>query len=340
MIDLIHSETVTKPGLYRMSESSYHEDPCSTPSLSRSIALKLIDESPRHAFTAHPRLNPQEPGEVDNDRVREIGSAAHALLLNQPTEICVIDAKSFQSKKAQQDRKDAQTAGAIPLLPVDHKKVLAMVSKARATLIDAEHPALRGLADPAGTASSMFNEVTAAWIDPCGDHWARARIDRLDVAPGRLTILDYKTSGMQVSPQKVSRALYSNTYHFQDAFYRRGIRRLFPQIDRHEMKLDFLFIMQEQEAPHEVSVVRVDNGGRLIGEKMVSNAFLLWRKCMAENRWPGYPIEILTAEMPSYIDTSWSAREIEDPRLQGLGFDPMPFFEAHPYRPKQIMEPC
>ncbi|PYE25058.1 PDDEXK-like uncharacterized protein DUF3799 [Rhizobium sp. PP-CC-3A-592] len=340
MIDLIHSETIVEPGLYRMSEASYHADAAPTPSLSRSIALKLIDESPRHAFTAHPRLNRQEPEEKPNSNIREIGSAAHALLLNQPTEIRVIDAKDYKGGKAQAARKEAQAEGAIPLLLADHKTALAMVAKARALFIDSEHPALRGLADPAGTSSNLLNEVTAAWIDPCGDHWARARIDRLDVAPDRLTILDYKTTGMQVSPQAVSRTLYNNTYHFQDAFYRRGIRRLFPQIDRHEMKLDFLFIMQEQEAPHEVSVVRVDNGGRLIGEKMVSNAFLLWRKCMAENRWPGYPTEILTAEMPAYIDTSWSSREIEDPRLQGLGFDPMPFFESRPYQPKQIMEPC
>lgn len=339
MIELIHSETVVEQGLYRMSETAYHGDPCLSPSLSRSIALKLIQESARHAWTAHPKLNPptDEP-ETDNDRTREIGSAAHALLLNQPTELCVIDAKTYQGKDAKRDREEAQKRGAIPLLTADHETAVAMVEKARAVLAEAEHPALLNLVEP-GADSQLMNEATAAWLDPCGNHWARARIDRLDVAPDRMTIVDYKTTKMAVAPQFVQRALYNNTYHFQDAFYRRGIRRLFPQIDRHEMKLDFLFIMQEQDAPFEVTVVRVDAAGRLIGEKMVSNAFLLWRKCMAENHWPGYPTEILTAEMPAWIDTSWSSREIEDPRLQGLGWDPMPFYEARPYQPKPIMEP-
>ncbi|MDI7862567.1 PD-(D/E)XK nuclease-like domain-containing protein [Rhizobiaceae bacterium n13] len=338
MIELINSETVTVPGLYRQHEVSYHGDPCPLPSLSRSIALKLVEESPRHAFTAHPRLNPQEPEEEKNDATREIGSAAHALLLRQPTEICVIDAKDYRTKKAQEERTEAQARGAIPLLTKDYATAVAMVEKARADLAFSDHAAIRALAEPDD--SVIYNEVTAAWIDRCGDHWARIRLDRLSVSRDRITVIDYKTTKLSVEPMAAARAIYNNIYHFQDGFYRRGIRALFPAIDRHELKLDFLFILQEQEPPHEITVARVDPAGRLIGEKMVSTAFLLWRKCMAENHWPGYPNEIVTAEMPAYVDTRWTSREIEDPRLQGLGFDPMPFFETNPYQPKQITEPC
>lgn len=337
MTGLIHSETVTVPGLYRMSEASYHADPCEVPSLSRSIALKLIDESPRHAFTAHPRLNPQEPEEEKNDASREIGSAAHASLLRQPTEICVIDAKDYLTKRAKAERSEAQGRGAIPLLVKDYATAVAMVEKARIDLAQNEHPAIRALAEPDDTV--VFNEVTAAWQDRCGDRWARIRMDRLSIAEDRVTIVDYKTTKLSVEPTVAGRAIYNNTYHFQDAFYRRGVRSLFPAIDRHELKLDFLFVMQEQEPPFEITVARVDPAGRLIGEKMVSAAFLMWRKCMAENHWPGYPNQIITAEFPAYLDTRWCAREIEDPRLQGLGFDPMPFFEVNPYKPKPIMEP-
>lgn len=339
-MNLIHSEAVTIPGLYRMSEAAYHADPFATPSLSRSIALKLIAESPRHAFTAHPRLNPVEPEEQKNDSAREIGSAAHALLLHQPTEICVILAKDYKGGKAQRERIEAQERGAIPLLTKDHETALAMVAKARTELAESDHPAIRALADPTKTDSTLLNEVTAAWIDPCGNLPARQRMDRLDMSRDLITILDYKTTKMSVAPQQIVRPLYNNQYHFQDGFYRRGIRALFPQIDRHECKLDFLFIMQEQDAPFEITIVRVDAAGRMIGEKMVSAAFMMWRKCMEANDWPGYPNDIITAELPAYVDTAWTAREIEDPRLQGLGFDPMPFFENRPYQPKQIMEPC
>lgn len=339
MSDIIHSETVTAPGLYRQSETAYHSDPCPTASLSRSIAQKLILESPRHAFAAHPRLTKQEEEEEKNSRARDIGSAAHALLLRQPTEIAVLEYDDFKKKAAQEERAAAQARGAIPLLAKDHDTALAIVEKAWAELADSQHHAIRALANPAAL-SVFYNEVTGAWIDPCGGHWARCRFDRIDIIGNRITIIDYKTTELSVEPQSVSRAIYNNNYHFQDAFYRRGIRALFPQIDRHEMTLDFLFIMQEQEPPYEITVARVDNAGRLIGEKMVSAAFLLWRKCIAENHWPGYPNEIVEAEMPAFIDTRWTSREIEHPTLQNLGHDPMPFFESRPYQPPKIMGAC
>jgi hypothetical protein len=345
MLSLISSETVTIPGLYRQSEKSYHSDPCPVPSLSRSIAEKLILESPMHAQTAHPRMTLQDDEEAlqddeeeKNSRVREIGSAAHAMLLGQPTELAVIAYDNFKKKVAQEERSAAQARGAIPLLTKDFEIVQAMAEKARRVLAGNEHAAIRALAGQE-KADQTYNEVTAAWIDRCGDHWARARLDRISRTEKLVTVIDYKTTKLSVSPFSVSTAIYNNNYHFQDSFYRRGVRALFPEIDRHEMRLDFLFVMQEQQAPFEITVARVDPAGRVIGEKMVSAAFMLWRKCHAENWWPGYPGGITDAEMPARVDTKWTSRELEDPYLQGLGNDPMPFYENQPYRPKPIMEP-
>ncbi|MDQ0132626.1 hypothetical protein J2T08_000527 [Neorhizobium galegae] len=338
MTDLITSETVTTPGLYRMTEAAYHADPCPVPSLSRSIAEKLLLESPRHAFTAHPRLTKQDE-EDKNSRVRDIGSAAHALLLRQPTEIAVLEYDDFKKKVAQEDRAAAQDRGAIPLLTKDYETAVGMFEMAKRELADNEHAAIRALANPVDD-EATFNEVTAAWIDRCGDHWARARMDRVSVTAARITVIDYKTTELSAAPTEVARAIFNNKYHFQDAFYRRGIRHLFPEIDRHEKKLSFLFIVQEQFAPFEITVTEIDAAGRVLGEKMASDAFMLWRKCHAENWWPGYPKGTVRAEMPPYIETNWLAREIEDPYLQNLGYDPMPMFEAQPYKPKEIMSPC
>jgi hypothetical protein len=338
MIDLITSEVADKSGLYRMSEKAYHGDPCLLPSLSRSIAQKLILESPRHAFAAHPRLTKQPEEEQTNSRVRDIGSAGHAMLLQQPTEIVVLNYANFQKKAAQEERAEAQQRGAIALLAADAEQTVAMVEKARAALAEHDHPAIRAIANPDADAI-RYNEVTAIWKDRCGDIWSRARMDRISITDDRITIVDYKTTELSVEPEAVARAIYNNNYHFQDGFYRRAVRALFPEIDRHEMKLDFLFIMQEQNAPFEITVARVDPAGRLIGEKMTSDAFMLWRKCNAENWWPGYPGGIVEAEMPAWVDTRWTSREIEHPYFQSLGHDPMPTFESRPYRSKQIMEP-
>ncbi|WP_457663962.1 PD-(D/E)XK nuclease-like domain-containing protein [Sinorhizobium medicae] len=338
MVTLINSETVDRPGLYRMSEASYHADPCPTPSISRSIAEKLIIQSPRHAFAAHPRLTKQDEEEESNSRTRDIGSAAHALLLRQPTEIAVLNYDDFKKKAAKQDRDEAQERGAIPLLVKDYETALGMFETAKRELADNEHAAIRALANPVDD-EVTFNEVTAVWKDRCGDHWARARMDRISVMADRITIIDYKTTELSAAPTQVNRAIFNNNYHFQDGFYRRGTRQLFPEIDRHEKKLSFLFIVQEQFAPFEITVTEIDNAGRVIGEKMVSDAFMLWRKCMTENWWPGYPKGTARAEMPPYVETNWLAREIEDPYLQGLGFDPLPFYETSPYRSPAIVEP-
>lgn len=339
MTDLITSEDITAPGLYRMTEAAYHSDTAPVPSLSRSIAQKLILESPRHAFAAHPRLTAQDDEEDKNSRVRDIGSAAHVLLLRQPTEIAVLDFDAFTTKAAREARTEAQERGAIPLLAKDYDVAAGMFEMARRELADNEHAAIRALANPVDD-ESVFNEVTAAWIDRCGDAWARARMDRISITANRITVIDYKTTELSAAPTEVARAIFNNKYHFQDAFYRRGIRQLFPEIDRHEKKLTFLFVVQEQFKPFEITVTEVDAPGRVLGEKMVSDAFMLWRKCNAENWWPGYPKGTVRAEMPAYVETSWIAREIEDPYLQNLGYDPVPMFEASPYRQKQIMEPC
>lgn len=338
MIELITSEVIDLPGLYRQSEAAYHADPCPAPSLSRSIALKLVQESPRHGYAAHPRLTKQKEKDEKNDRARDIGSAAHALLLGQPVEIAELPYTDFRKEEAKKKRLAIQKRGGIPLLSEDYATVQAMVEKARIELATNENESIRSIVSP-DPAAVAFNEVTGAWIDPCGKHWARFRADRLHMSPLLLSIIDYKTTEMSAAPEKVSSAIYNNQYHFQEAFYRRGARILFPAIDRHELKLEFLFIVQEQEAPYEITVARVDAAGRMIGEKMVSAAFRLWRKCWADNHWPGYPNETVTAEMPPYVDTRWSSKEIEDPRLQHLGFDPVLPFESNPYKPRQIMEP-
>ena len=44
-------------GIYNILAEQYHADPCVTASLSSSIAKILIEQSPMHAWMAHPRLN-------------------------------------------------------------------------------------------------------------------------------------------------------------------------------------------------------------------------------------------------------------------------------------------
>lgn len=331
---------ISKPGLYISSEADYHADRlCPTPSLSRSIGQKLLDESARHAWAAHPRLNTAPKTEDKPEKRAEIGSAAHALLLSQPTKIEMIDAPTYQTNEAKRRRIEAHKTGAIPLLKEDYELLMDMMNVAKRELSVHEESVVRALVT-GEQIGEYYNEITACWQDVVGGHWCRARIDRLVIEPKRITVIDYKTTEMSAAPDSVQKAIYNNDYELQDGFYRRGIRQLFPEIDRHEIALDFLFVVQEQKAPHEITVARLDIPGRQIGEKKASAAIRLWDHHITTNEWPGYPSQTKTAEMPAWTETRWLAREIEDERLQNLPFDPMNPFEEVPYRPKPIALPC
>jgi hypothetical protein len=77
---------ITQPGIYLdMSAVDYFADPCPSPSLTQSVAKRLIDRSPLHAWTIHPRLNPAF--EADDPTKYDIGNIAHRLLLGRGKEL-------------------------------------------------------------------------------------------------------------------------------------------------------------------------------------------------------------------------------------------------------------
>src|SRR5262245_29477228 len=118
-------------GIHAISPAQYHADPCPAPSLSSSIAKMLCLESAAHAQYAHPRLNPAGAGD-DADERFDIGTAAHALLLEGTTAIAVIDAKDYRTNAAKDARDAAYAAGLTPLLKARWTDVQAMVAAARA----------------------------------------------------------------------------------------------------------------------------------------------------------------------------------------------------------------
>src|SRR5260221_5320495 len=50
---------IDTPGLYDIADADYHADCCAVPSLSSSIVKLLDQQTPLHAWQAHPRLNPR-----------------------------------------------------------------------------------------------------------------------------------------------------------------------------------------------------------------------------------------------------------------------------------------
>ncbi|MBW4971899.1 hypothetical protein KZY98_15680, partial [Croceibacter atlanticus] len=63
------------PGTYDLPAEVYHADQmCAVPTLSSSLARLMLARSPRHAWHASPRLNPDH--QSDDRKTFDIGRAA------------------------------------------------------------------------------------------------------------------------------------------------------------------------------------------------------------------------------------------------------------------------
>lgn len=277
-----------KPGIYTMPAAEYHADPCPAPSLSSSIAKLLCDSSPAHARVAHPRLNP----ECADDEAEhfDIGTAAHAILLEGEAAVAVIDAKDWRTNAAKEARDAARTAGKIPLLSKIWGDVQRMVACAREQL------------DRHADGRAMFlagkPEQTLIWEEQ--GIWCRARTDWL--RPGHID--DYKSTSASANPEVLSRTLFGNGWDVQAAFYRRGVKAL-TGIDA-----EFRFACQETYPPYALSVVALGPDAMLLAEKKVLYALELWRVCLTTNRWPAYPTRTAYASLPTWIESQWLEKEL------------------------------
>lgn len=118
------------PGIYAdIPDHVYHSDTLTDrPALSSSIA-KLMLRSPLHAFTAHPRLNP-EWGPVEK-KTFDIGRAAHRAVLGRGSDYVAIPDGLLASngaastKAAKEWIEDARERGLTPLKALEDEREAA-----------------------------------------------------------------------------------------------------------------------------------------------------------------------------------------------------------------------
>lgn len=274
-------------------EADYFADPCVKPSLTQSVAKILLDQSPLHAWHAHPRLNPDY--RRDEDRKYDVGNIAHKLILGRGKNVVVLDFDDWRTKAAKEAREAAAADGKLGVLGKHFALADRMVIAAREQL---EH---RGL-------SHMFRdgdgEVVAAWQE--GDIWLRQMIDWL--TPDRLTFADFKTTEMNAAPHQIPRMMVNAGWPIQAAMGERGLNAIDPQ---NAGRRKFFFVVQETERPYCLNVVEITEGALTMGRKQLDMAVAQWRHCIEADRWPGYPPEIVRPEYPGWHETQVLAREIE-----------------------------
>ncbi len=277
-------------GIVALTADAYHADTVADrPSLSASIAKILCDRTPLHAWTAHPRLNPNFVREEKD--AFDLGTIAHALILQGDTATEVLDFPDWRTKIAKEAREASRAAGKTPILAKHWSTVRRMVEAAVAQIDSHE-------ADPALFAPGL-PEQTIVWDED--GVTCRARIDWLH--DDRRAIDDYKTTSASADPAAWCRTMLNMGGDIQQAFYRRGMRALFGQ------NPEWRFIVQETYPPYALSVVSLAPDALALAEKKVERAIETWRRCLATDTWPGYTTRIAYAESPPWAEAQYLERE-------------------------------
>lgn len=285
-----------KPGIYDIPAAKYHRDPCETPSLSASVAKLLVNQSPLHAWTAHPRLNP------DYMRVEkaayDLGMVVHELLLQGSLDCLeVIEANDFRTKAAQEARDAAYAAGRVPLLAKD-------VDRARA-MVDAVNDQMECRDDDPPLLTSGKPEQTLVWED--NGVTCRALVDWLH--DDFSAIDDAKTTARSADPRKWSRqTLWEIGADIQVAFNIRGVYALTG------MEPVFRYVLIECQPPYALSVVTLSLAALEVGMRKAEYAIRRFGECLESETWPGYPSEVYEADAPL-----WEVERVADLTTTGVG---------------------
>lgn len=300
-------------------EKIYHADPAPEPSLNQSLAKVLVEQSPRHAFVLHPRLNPNfEKDEGSYNKARAIGNAAHALMLGRGKQIAIADFKDFRSKDAQLFRETAEAKGQEVILAAHMGDAKAMIREAREQLEDC------GWGD-AFDPKKGNSEVVAIWQD--GGVWCRTMIDWL--RDDHLVVYDFKTGGGVFAPHVVGDKIVDDGWDVQGAMIERALDCLLP---KHAGRRTYRFVAQENYEPYALVAVELTEAHLTMGRKKLAVAMDLWRLCTTTNKWPRYPSRVVRPEYPAYKESKWLEREADyhDSGITGEQF----------WQPGELLQPA
>jgi len=264
----------------------YHADPCDEPALSASIATTLIQRSPLHAWSEHPRLGGvrREPS-ATFDR----GSLIHKLILGKGADVVVIKADHYRTKAAQEQRDEARVSGRIPVLEADYHDALAATA-AISVRLRAQGVELDG-----------ESEVAIAWREPVagGSIWCRGMLDHVTGA----TIYDLKST-RNAHPDACRQHVINYGYTIQRAAYIRALTALRPELAG---RIDFAFLFVELEFPYVATVARLDAILREHGERAWTKAAETWAGCLRRNDWPAAADGPVILEAPPWLLSTMEA---------------------------------
>lgn len=276
------------PGAHDIPAERYHSDPCETPALSASLASKIINATPRHAFAASPRLNPDF--EAEDKAAFDIGSAFHEVMTGKGRGIFVVPFDDYRKKAAQEARDDARAQGFTPLTEPQNKQVLRMVECAKVQM--AEH----GIGNPFERGQ---NEITLIWKQDGAMN--RIMVDCIDEE--NRVAYDLKSLAGVADPDAWLRRDMSHGTDLRAAHYVDGLKAVFGG------EWTYRFVLVEKEQPHCLSVAQFSEPALFIGRKKITRAREVWARCVDRAEWPGFSAEIAVIQPPAFHEANWLERE-------------------------------
>jgi hypothetical protein len=290
---------IDHPGIYRdFPTASYFDDPCPAPSLTQSIAKIIIEQSPLHAYYAHPRLHPieDEAGEK-YAKDQAIGNAAHALLLGKGKILAIGEFDDWRKKEAQTFRDEAVKAGHEPIL----RKHINIADE----MVDIATAQLKRIYGCQRAFEAGDAEVVIANCE--NGVWLRSMLDW--ITPDLREVWDYKTTGKSVSPYNTGRLMADAGWHIQAAMHERILDCLDPG---NAGLRKYYYVAQENAPPYALTVNEVTESVLTIGRKQIDYAVKTWALCMKNHSWPCYPPRIIQPLLPGYFSNAWLDREIAE----------------------------
>jgi hypothetical protein len=238
-------------------------------------------------------------------KAQAIGTAAHALMIEQGREIAIAAFDSWRSDKAKEFRADAEATGKTVILAKHFRIASAMVTAARVQI--ETHEAHDAFENGRG-------EVMIAWEED--GIWFRSLIDWLHRDLTKVD--DYKTGALSAAPHDVAGRMVAAGWDIQAAMIERGLDALDP---RGAGRRKFRFCVQENYRPYALSICELPESTMTMGRKKLQMAIDAWRHCITNDRWPAYPTELLRPEYPGWAEARWLEREDAE-------FDRKPFTDV------------
>jgi hypothetical protein len=248
------SNTITGPGVYAgISNADYHVDPA----LGSTSLKTLATRTPAHYQhdKAHPKFSD----------AFTLGTAAHSLILEGDTSgIVVVEAENWLTKDAKAAKAEALAAGKQPLLTKEMAQVWAMHDAVM------DHPVAWEAFNGHKAEQSVFWDEDGLMLKCRPDAWQ----------PGLL--VDLKTT-RSADPNEFGKTAHEFGYHQSAAHYIDGVKAATGE------ELPFHFVLVEKTEPYLVSVVELDIEAVNIGRQLNDCAKRIYRECVENNTWPGYP---------------------------------------------------